>query len=1206
MNNLVEKLRLGLDGQGNNPEGEPIPIQGQARQGLGSDVAKRSDLNSLAMRADSRKIALVSPDAASSATDLDTTVDRLLQRAEEHDAVQQFQEVIGLCEEVLSVASICGAQRARALRLVSKAYFFQGRYDKAKASTKEEVELRGQLGDQEGYAKSLNNLGLIALDEGDYRSALEHLLACFNHVVHSGLEMYALTSACLVNIGRLYQELQDSPKAAQYFALGIEAAVNAGDIGTEIAGLTGLGMLLREDQQSEKALQQFSHALQLAQQHSKSQDEAELLDNLGQVYAELGDYALARQKFTDALVLARSLGATPSEVNALINLGTLELTEGRPAQAVIHLHAGLELARTTDNLKSILSLSDLIAEAHGRLENTVQEVFYLKETLRLERLVKFEEHQQKAHDFSHQLETERANHQAEAYRLLNETAQQAKHQAEEEVRQQTHELELARREVVMRLGIAAEYRDDKTGSHTQRVSQLSARLAQRIGLSCDDVELIRLAARLHDIGKIGIPDAILLKTGKLTVNEFEIMKHHTTIGARMLQGGRTKLLQMAEEIAQHHHERWDGSGYPMGQAGERIPVVARIVALADVWDALTTERPYKEAWSSERALLEITAQSGMHFDPALTETFVSMVREVPLDLNDAVLAEEGKPFAPIPQRQFRNVGGLQGEGSARIQRLNQRAWTCRHTDPEQSVLDATEALALSEQHEDREGMGESLRTLAFSALSASDYRTALDRLNMACVYAEGLSDKFLLRDCKNLLSWLYKALHNSSEAVKNLLESLELSKHLQDDLGQANALANLGVLSSTRLNDREGAERYFQEAYEVHTRLGNVSGQANCLYNIADNQVELGKYTLAHEYGLLAVEAARATRNPVLEAVSLATVARALAGHQEYLAAAKCLDEATVILAENNVDSADASGWIHLYLGINLMHLERWDDAVDALTGVLNDATHFDLQDLLIRGNHELAILYQQQGKFELAMRHLENERLIEKTFTKDQTAERTQAMMMQYEVEKVQTEAEIYRIRTIELAEMNVTLEKVNREKSVLLVTLQNQATMLERQVREDMLTGLYNRRHIEDLMQEQFQKCAAEGTTFCVAMIDVDHFKRINDSFSHAVGDEVLRRLGTIFQNVKRSVDAVGRYGGEEFVLMMPNTSIEMAGVFVDHLRKAVQDAPWHSVAPSLQVTLSIGAADNQGKDNYEKIVAAADYKLYEAKHHRNAVKF
>ena len=143
-------------------------------------------------------------------------------------------------------------------------------------------------------------------------------------------------------------------------------------------------------------------------------------------------------------------------------------------------------------------------------------------------------------------------------------------------------------------------------------------------------------------------------------------------------------------------------------------------------------------------------------------------------------------------------------------------------------------------------------------------------------------------------------------------------------------------------------------------------------------------------------------------------------------------------------------------------------------------------------------------------------------------------------------------------------------------------------------------------NLLREQFQQCTAEGTPLSVAMMDVDHFKRINDSFSHAVGDEVLRQLSRLFLDNKRSTDAVGRYGGEEFLLIMPNTTAEMAAVLVERLRKAIQNAPWHSVAPTLQVTLSIGVADNVGQINYEKMVAAADGKLYEAKRSRNAVEF
>src|SRR4030095_11064592 len=158
------------------------------------------------------------------------------------------------------------------------------------------------------------------------------------------------------------------------------------------------------------------------------------------------------------------------------------------------------------------------------------------------------------------------------------------------------ELEETQIEILERLALAAEYRDDDTGEHTRRVGQMSAQIAKALQLPEADVELIWRAAPLHDVGKIAIPDAILLKPGKLTPEEFAQMKTHTALGAKMLSRGRFPLLQMAEEIALTHHEHWNGNGY-LGLAGESIPIAGRIVAVADVFDALTHERPYKKAWS---------------------------------------------------------------------------------------------------------------------------------------------------------------------------------------------------------------------------------------------------------------------------------------------------------------------------------------------------------------------------------------------------------------------------------------------------------------------------------------------------------------------------------------------------------------------------------------------------------------------------------
>jgi putative two-component system response regulator len=194
---------------------------------------------------------------------------------------------------------------------------------------------------------------------------------------------------------------------------------------------------------------------------------------------------------------------------------------------------------------------------------------------------------------------------------------------EEKVRMRTEDLEQAQLEILQRLALAAEYRDDCTGQHTQRVGELAAVLGRAIGLPAEHVELIRRAAPLHDVGKIGIPDLILLKPGKLTDEEYVHIKRHTDIGKLILSGSRFPILQMAERIALYHHERWDGTGY-YGLRGEEIPQEARIVSIVDVFDVITHARPYKAAQSFEVALDEIERERGKQFDPQLVDVFLDL------------------------------------------------------------------------------------------------------------------------------------------------------------------------------------------------------------------------------------------------------------------------------------------------------------------------------------------------------------------------------------------------------------------------------------------------------------------------------------------------------------------------------------------------------------------------------------------------------
>jgi putative two-component system response regulator len=190
--------------------------------------------------------------------------------------------------------------------------------------------------------------------------------------------------------------------------------------------------------------------------------------------------------------------------------------------------------------------------------------------------------------------------------------------------ERTGELEQAELELLDRLARAAEYRDDDTGEHAQRVGRLATRIASELGLPAQAVELIWRAAALHDVGKIGIADDILLKPGKLTPEEMEAMRRHVTIGADILTGGSSRYLRVAERIALTHHEWWDGNGY-LGLCGEEIPIEGRIVAVADVYDALTHERPYKAAWRVPDAVAHIVGLQGRQFDPAVIAAFLRVL-----------------------------------------------------------------------------------------------------------------------------------------------------------------------------------------------------------------------------------------------------------------------------------------------------------------------------------------------------------------------------------------------------------------------------------------------------------------------------------------------------------------------------------------------------------------------------------------------------
>ncbi|WP_051304111.1 tetratricopeptide repeat protein [Calidithermus chliarophilus] len=544
-------------------------------------------------------------------------------------AVQQFAQASSLARQAGNHKAV-----VEALNLEASVLSIQGEHARALECLGEGLAAARRLGLAETQANILNNTGQVHLALGDYARALEHLKAAYELFSSLGLNSRGSISN-LVNLGMLYQRLGDSARALELFEQALAASREAGDQLAQTAVLNNLANLYLGKGEWAKARTLFQRALSKARQLGLRQFEVDNLDGLGQVYTALGQHPQALRTHAQTLSIARTLGDREGEVDALLNLGRSHLAMGRFEQALGPLQEALSLAQSLGNRRSAYEAHECLCEAHRGLGRFEQALEHHQEFHRLEREVFNEESERRTRQLSVQFDLQRARNEAEMYRLRTELEQKAREEAEAKVRERTRELEEAHLEVVNRLALAAEYRDDATGEHTRRVGRLSALIARTLGWPDPDVALLQSAARLHDVGKIGIPDAILLKPGRLSPPEFALMRQHTHIGSQILSGGNSKLLQMAQEIALAHHERWDGTGYPLGLAGEQIPLSARIVAVADVLDALLNERPYKPAWPLERAVEELERQGGRQFDPAVVRACLEVIRQGML--------EEGAP-----------------------------------------------------------------------------------------------------------------------------------------------------------------------------------------------------------------------------------------------------------------------------------------------------------------------------------------------------------------------------------------------------------------------------------------------------------------------------------------------------------------------------------------------------------------------------------
>jgi putative two-component system response regulator len=465
--------------------------------------------------------------------------------------------------------------------------------------------------------RALNLISGVHFDAGNFGEALAQSLVALERTRTA--ELHDDEAKLLNTVAAIHHAMRDLDRAIVMY----EAALSASHGSEEIDAVTlgNMSRLRAERQEYLLAVSLGEAALALSHKHPRSA--AGLCAHLASVYLAIDDTRQAE----NYLLKARDLQVQSPSPDAAVGVAFVEskllVRYGRHGDArnvllraldeVVAAHvAELELDCHRELYELNKQLDDPAAALHHheRMHTLSEEIFSRGQDLRIKTL-------QITHD------TESARSQAEILRLRST-------ELEELVRGRTGDLEDFQLGAFQRLAALAEFRDLDSGEHSLRVGELSASIAEEIREQPEYVQRVRIAGRLHDIGKLGVPDEVLMKSSPLTDQEFELMKQHTIIGSRLMEGSTSPVLQLASEAALAHHEWYDGSGYPYGLAGSAIPLSGRIVAIADVYDALTSERPYKPAWTPSEAFAYIWAASGSHFDPRLVEAFVRVLaREEP-------------------------------------------------------------------------------------------------------------------------------------------------------------------------------------------------------------------------------------------------------------------------------------------------------------------------------------------------------------------------------------------------------------------------------------------------------------------------------------------------------------------------------------------------------------------------------------------------
>ena len=572
------------------------------------------------------------------------------------------------------------------------------------------------------------------------------------------------------------------------------------------------------------------------------------------------------------------------------------------------------------------------------------------------------------------------------------------------------------------------------------------------------------------------------------------------------------------------------------------------------------------------------------------------------------------------------------ERAKEVDELNALAWELRRADMKRSLTLAEEALRLARAAGYDGGQAHSLLALGYGAMRASDLQAAQAKVQRAAEVFGTLDDQEGSRQALNTLGIIYGQSGNYVGALKTFLMLQRLCAEPGESSALADTLNNAGI-AYFNLGDHTNALDYYFRALGILRSDGHVQGEVGTLINIGMVYFERGHFQEAldaflraqggdaeeHTHALLRNHLGRTY-------FQLGQLEQALVHNQASLTLMSALDDrlgasyaqddlAAIYAKLGQVEQAesclaqslatkraagDTKGEAEVCLQLGDLYLRKGqlERSLDTLHEGLANAEKSGASDEVRKAHRALAAAYKKNRQFREACLHLEkHDELTQAAFNRESDL-RLQATRVQYEVEQTERENELYRLKNVELAqavealrELTTSLRSANDEKATLL-------SQLEKQSREDALTGLYNRRYLDETLAKTFAHAKRHAHALSVVVCDIDHFKRVNDDFSHQMGDVVLKEVARLLKAGVRQGDTVARYGGEEFVIVLPETSSQNAARTVERIRQTIQDYPWHTFHPELSITMSAGLSDDLSSENHEKLVSTADKKLYEAK--------